>query len=280
MSSVSPERLAKAKIAPRRTGSRSRVSPRAYVGPEHLYDILEATQFNLLTVLGMRETSSVLDIGCGSLRLGRLLIPFLRPGLYYGLEPERRLVDAAIEEELGADLIRLRRPVFRFSDDLRLSAFERTFDLLVAQSILSHASQSQVRMLFEEASKVLHEGSVLIATFLEGEQDYAGESWVYPECVSYTFATVRALVQEAGLECRRLLWPHPAGQVWIAVMRRGSLLPGNPDGNVSNALYEIELKHARDELNRVLRHPAVKWGLRMGRAVRRKNPGRATKPRA
>jgi len=41
---------------------------RAYVGPPNYYDLIGATQFNLLTLFGMRETSTLLDIGCGSLQ--------------------------------------------------------------------------------------------------------------------------------------------------------------------------------------------------------------------
>ena len=45
----------------------------------------------------------VLDIGCGSLRAGRLFIPYLLPGHYYGLEPEKWVVDEAIKNEIGEE---------------------------------------------------------------------------------------------------------------------------------------------------------------------------------
>jgi hypothetical protein len=51
-----------------------------------------ATQFRLLTSLGLREHHSVLDFGCRSLREGRLLIPYLLPGRYYGLNPTTGLL--------------------------------------------------------------------------------------------------------------------------------------------------------------------------------------------
>lgn len=62
---------------------------RAFVGPLDRYDLLGAGQMALLYLLGLREHHRVLDFGCGSLRLGRLLIPYLRPGRYFGIEPER-----------------------------------------------------------------------------------------------------------------------------------------------------------------------------------------------
>lgn len=48
---------------------------RAYVGPPQNYDLISAMSFGLLTALGLRQHHSLLDIGCGSLRNGRLLIP-------------------------------------------------------------------------------------------------------------------------------------------------------------------------------------------------------------
>ncbi|MBK5117071.1 MAG: hypothetical protein JJE23_09160 [Thermoleophilia bacterium] len=48
---------------------------RGYVGPPEYFDLITAMSFGLLTVLGLRERHRLLDIGCGSLRVGRVLIP-------------------------------------------------------------------------------------------------------------------------------------------------------------------------------------------------------------
>ena len=53
---------------------------REYVGTSERYDIGGAIQFNLLTTLGLREHHRLLDVGCGSLRAGRLFIPYLLKG--------------------------------------------------------------------------------------------------------------------------------------------------------------------------------------------------------
>jgi hypothetical protein len=46
---------------------------RAYVGPPEDYDLIAAMTFNLLTTLGLRQHHSLLDVGCGSLRIGPLV---------------------------------------------------------------------------------------------------------------------------------------------------------------------------------------------------------------
>jgi len=68
---------------------------RKFLGPEDSYDLAAASQFNLLTMLGLREAHSVLDICCGGLRAGRPLICYLQPGRYFGLEPEKWVLEAA-----------------------------------------------------------------------------------------------------------------------------------------------------------------------------------------
>ena len=88
-----------------------------------------AAQFRLLTSLGLREHHSVLDFGCGSLRAGRLLIPYLLPGRYYGLEPNRWLIEDGISGQLGAELIELKLPIFLCSSDFSAAHFGVQFDL-------------------------------------------------------------------------------------------------------------------------------------------------------
>ena len=68
----------------------------SYVGPPKLWDELGASQFRLLTALGLRENHRLLDVGCGALRAGRLLMPYLNKGCYYGIEPNMWLVEDAI----------------------------------------------------------------------------------------------------------------------------------------------------------------------------------------
>src|SRR5436305_7852432 len=111
---------------------------RAYVGPPEDYDLIAAMAFNLLTTLGLRQHHSLLDIGCGSLRIGRLLIPYLNRGKYFGVEPNKWLVDEGIRRELGETLVEIKRPTFFFSDSPdTVSQAKVAFDFALAQSIFS-----------------------------------------------------------------------------------------------------------------------------------------------
>src|SRR5437763_15161476 len=88
---------------------------RAYVGPAEDYDLIAAMTFNLHTTLGLRQHHSLLDIGCGSLRIGRLLIPYLNRGKYFGIEPAEWLVAEGIKQELGETLVQVKQPTLFYS---------------------------------------------------------------------------------------------------------------------------------------------------------------------
>src|SRR5436309_13498915 len=91
---------------------------RAYVGPPEDYDLIAAMTFNLLTTLGLRQHHSLLDVGCGSLRIGCLLIPYLNRGKYFGIEPAEWLVAEGIKQVFGEKVVQTKRPQFSFPASL------------------------------------------------------------------------------------------------------------------------------------------------------------------
>jgi hypothetical protein len=192
---------------------------RAFVGPPEKYDIVAAMQFNLLTTFGLREHHTLLDIGCGSLRAGRLFIPFLLPGHYFGLEPNKWLLDQGVKREIGRDLLRIKRPVFDHNGEFRLTVFGRQFDYLLAQSIFSHAAPPQIEKCLGEARKVMHRNSIFFATYVAGQQDYDGGEWRYPECATYTRERMLQFASEAGLLAVPYPWQHPNDQRWLMITR-------------------------------------------------------------
>src|ERR1041385_7119328 len=173
---------------------------RAYVGPPEDYDLIAAMTFNLLTTLGLRQHHSLLDIGCGSLRIGRLLIPYLNRGKYCGIEPNEWLVDEGIRRELGETLVQIKRPTFFFSDSPdMITQAKIAFDFAVAQSIFSHCGLDLIKGWLSAISPSLAQNGALVATFLIGEEDSAQTGWIYPECVNYRPATLKRAAEDVSL---------------------------------------------------------------------------------
>jgi len=79
-----------------------KVGHREYIGG--LWDEVGSLQFNFLCAQGLRPEHRLLDIACGSLRLGVRAIPYLETGHYLGLDKESGLVAAGLENELPKDV--------------------------------------------------------------------------------------------------------------------------------------------------------------------------------
>ncbi len=243
---------------------------RAYVGAPENYDLLSAAQFNLLTRLGLREYHRVLDIGCGSLRVGKLLIPYLLPQHYYGIEPNGWLLDEGISREIGKDLIRLKQPHFNHDNNFTLSIFGEQFDFLLAQSIFSHTSISQLKRCLSEAGKVMKPTSVFLATYLPGETNYQGTEWVYPQCITYTPKFLEEITGQFGLSTIHLPWAHPGDQHWIAITHpsnlervSGMVEPGGKE------ILEDRIRQLKNRLAKIESYRLVRLGIQLRKAVRK-----------
>jgi cyclopropane fatty-acyl-phospholipid synthase-like methyltransferase len=186
---------------------------RAYVGPPQDYDLVSAMVFNLLTSIGLRQHHRVLDIGCGSLRVGRLLIPYLNSRNYFGVEPNKWLVDDGIKNEIGMDLVEIKKPTFSFRPSMEEFEKPLNIDYAIAQSVFSHCGKDYIKGWLSQISFHLKDNGALIATFLADDKDYNGHGWIYPGCVKYKHETVAEIASEFGLDFEVLDWAHPR-QTW------------------------------------------------------------------
>ena len=192
---------------------------RAYVGPPLDYDLIAAMTFNLMTTLGLRQNHVLLDIGCGSLRSGRLFIPYLNVGNYIGIEPHQWLVDEAIQREIGADLIRIKQPRLYFSDSAAdLAGSGVTVDFAVAQSVFSHGGPEIISAWLSGIFPYLSPSGALAATFSAGQENFKGTGWTYPGCVEYTCERMAQFAADAGYSFTILDWWHPR-QTWCLFHR-------------------------------------------------------------
>jgi hypothetical protein len=156
---------------------------RAFVGEMDRYDVIGAFIFSLTVSLGLRDHHRLLDIGCGSLRAGRLFIPYLNPGCYHGTEPEKWLVDKGIEKELGRDIVKVKQPTISHRNDFSFSHFGTKFKFAVAYSIFTHACPSQIKECCEKVAKTLRGSGIFVFSFINGFENSTANGWTYPDCV-------------------------------------------------------------------------------------------------
>ena len=247
---------------------------RAFIGAPQTYDIFSHMQFSLMTLLGLRQEHTLLDIGCGSLRGGKLFVVYLLPERYFGIEPEEWLVEEGIDRELGRELVERKQPRFLYDRNFSCTSFGVPFDFILAQSIFSHASVAQIRRCLSEVRATMKPSSIFAASFVEGDEDYGGDAWVYPGTIRYRASTIEQLAAAAGLACRRADWFHIGGQAWFLFFVPG-IEPRIEQLASLNQLFPVqeEMRHYRmrsDRLERIESHPLYRMASRLRRLLRRR----------
>jgi SAM-dependent methyltransferase len=196
-------------------------------GPKHKFISAGRGQLEILLKNGLVPDSFVLDIGCGCLRGGFWSINFLRPGHYFGIEPNKAWLDAGIEVMLGPELVAEKKPSFSNTADFDFSVFGQTFDFVIARSVWTHASRDHIRAMLASFERTSREGARFIASIVEprrGHQEYVGTAWVgrshesdTPGMAHHGFSTIQALCAEAGLVAEALDMADE--QLWVRVSR-------------------------------------------------------------
>ncbi len=169
-------------------------------------------QYHFLVARGLRPHHKFLDIGCGSLRLGQFIIPYLDAGNYTGLEPEKSLVEQGLKKEFYAGVRKIKRP--RFFHNYRFD-FEGIvgFDVAMAQSVFTHLTEDDIRLCLGSLAKISKKGSRFFATFFEGDssenehdESHANRTWRYSVEEMRSFASDCWEFKYIGN------WQHPVKQ--------------------------------------------------------------------
>jgi SAM-dependent methyltransferase len=193
---------------------------KGYVGPAYEYDLMGGRQFNLLFNLGLRENATVLDFGCGSLRLGRLLINWLNKNNYYGIDPNKWLIDNAIENEIGKEIIKIKNPKFSYNNDFESNIFNEKFNFIIAQSIFSHTTLPLFKSsLINFKNSLKKDGIIcftLVTSKIHGNENIdknKDKKWLYPGCCVMDFDEIIKFTNSIGF-CTDIKGYH-SKQTWF-----------------------------------------------------------------
>jgi SAM-dependent methyltransferase len=185
---------------------------KGYIGPKKLYDKIGKLVFELMKKHGLEKTHKVLDVGCGSLRIGQHLINYLNRSNYYGIEPNGWLIDEALKYE---DIKKNKNPHFDYNDQFEIP-FEKEFDFVIVNSVYIHADKEQIKKSILEISKKLK--GKFIFNFIPGK-DNSKKGFTYPGAVAYTRKTIEEMIPDnckfEYIEC-----DYPGKQVFIIVEKK------------------------------------------------------------
>jgi len=130
------------------------------------WDELGQWQFDFLKEQGLRPEHTLLDIGCGALRVGVYFVRYLEPGNYCGLDINPSLIKAGQHELELAGLVD-RRAMLLANDRFEFTAFGRTFDCGIAVSVFTHLYLNHIGRCLRQMRRVMHAESRFFCTFFE-----------------------------------------------------------------------------------------------------------------
>ena len=140
-----------------------------YVGGE--FDLMSDWQMNFLTNhVKITPDTKILDIGCGSMRLGRKLIPYLNANCYTGLDRCQEIVEAGIKNELPVGVLADKQPKFIYTTDFDLNGCD-VVDVIWASAVFNHLKPDSIRNCLEQLNNVYNKHTVFYFTYWPAVQD-------------------------------------------------------------------------------------------------------------
>ena len=113
---------------------------------------------------GLRPSHYLLDFGCGCIRAGIWLIEYLDDGHYFGLDAHLQSLEAAVEYEIPLHNLEGKHPRFLQTKTFDLDYFQQTFDIILANSVLHHLSESQLDTALRNVASSLSPSGRLVLT--------------------------------------------------------------------------------------------------------------------
>lgn len=180
------------------------------------WDPMQSWQLKMLEREGLKPQHSFLDIGCGPLRLGMKLIPFLDDDKYCGVDPVEGYI------RLGHTYMRevvptTKKYTLSVDDQFNFGVFNRKFDFAMSASVFTHMSYPLIEQCLRALAKVMNPGGRLIFTIVMGHDKekplvYAGNvPMVHSQHKDLSF--YENLGRELGFKLRKLdVQDHPSEQ--------------------------------------------------------------------
>ena len=132
-------------------------------------------QLKFLMGKGFSSSTNLLDLGCGPMRLGSVLIPKLDSGWYYGqdINPETIAYGREVLHNCGVP-VSANYTLFA-SDNFELAPVDRMIDIAFSNSLFSHLNLNSIYTCLLQLSKRLSPSGVYYSSFFVVPAD---SSWL------------------------------------------------------------------------------------------------------
>jgi SAM-dependent methyltransferase len=181
-------------------------------------------QFDYLVRHGLMPSDRVLEIGCGNLRAGRLLIDYLDNGNYYGTDISGEILTSALKVLSGAGL-QDKLPRLTLTQDLTFDFLpDGHFTVIHANSVFTHCPLELIDECLANVGRIMAPGGFFDFTFYAHD---GGGYQIHREDFYYHPDTLLALARRHGLDAHLLddwhdPWDH---QPKIRITHRAAARP-------------------------------------------------------
>ena len=147
---------------------------------------------------GLKPGHTLLDVGCGTGRLSRKVVPYLNPSRYIGYDISTGALSAARDIAFGEGWYS-KNPEFVSS----LSGLVEPFDYLWAFSVFIHVPVGVMRDTFAQCRRLMHEQSRFYMSYVPEKRDERTGLKQFRR----TFETYVETAEREGLSFEPVEWP-------------------------------------------------------------------------
>jgi len=193
-----------------------------------LWDEIGDLQINFLKENGLSTDSRLLDIGCGSLRLGVRAVEFLDAENYWGTDLNESLLDAGYEREIVANGLqaKISRANLITDTDFQFTNVPTNIDIAIAQSVFTHLPLNHFRLCLANLAKhVTNNCTFFATTFVVDEHkvsephthERAGvQTFPHRDPFHYSISDLNHIVRDLPWEMEYIGdWGHPRDQKMV-----------------------------------------------------------------
>jgi SAM-dependent methyltransferase len=162
-------------------------------------------RFDELVAQGIKPSDTVVDYGCGTLRLGVHFIDYLEAGRYIGLDIDDRII-AAGRDHLPADLLEAKRPVLEvISPESLAREATRRPQWIFSNGVLPHVPPEHLNAYFTNLARFVLGGAtgIFSGKARAKREKLSSKSWMHDG------AHVQQAVEACGMQLtclRQGLW--------------------------------------------------------------------------
>lgn len=179
------------------------------------WDELGRLQYDFLVSEGLKPSDVLVDVGCGCLRAGVHLAPYLDRGHYLGMDRDPNYL-ATGRKMLGRKLLWSKAPELVCSDDFEFAKFSRAANWGIAQSLFTHLPDHLIYRCMDRLADFVR-GGVLYVSYLEVEKlAHNPTEFKYENVHYHTREQMKEFGRRAGWKMEYLgPWNHPRNTVIV-----------------------------------------------------------------